>query len=49
MEESLVYFAVYKPTKPIFDPSAVVMFAIAVTTVLLAAYVANTPFELRYF
>jgi hypothetical protein len=40
---------VYTPKKPVLDPSVAVMFFVAVTTVLLAAYIANTPFDfLRY-
>ena len=41
----MVYVTVYTPTKPVLDPSAALMFFIAVTTVLLAAYIANTPFD----
>ena len=45
----MVYVTVYTPKKPALDPSVAVMFFVAVTTVLLAAYIANTPFEfLRY-
>ncbi len=40
-----MYVTVYTPNKPVLDPSVVVMFFVAVTTVLLAAYIANTPFE----
>ena len=41
----MVYVTVYTPTKPVLDPSVALMFFIAVTTVLLAAYIANTPFD----
>ena len=45
----MVYVTVYTPKKPLLDPSVALMFLIAVTTVLLASYIANTPFDfLRY-
>ena len=45
----MVYVTVYTPKKPILDPSIALMFFVAITTVLLAAYIANTPFDfLRY-
>ena len=36
---------IYTPFLPPLDPSAALIFVIAVTTVLLASYLANTPWE----
>jgi len=36
---------IYTPSPPPLDPSAAIIFVIAVTTVLLASYLANTPWE----
>ena len=49
MREAVVHVNVYKPRRPVLDPSLALMFAIAVTTALLASFIANSPFEfLRY-
>ena len=46
---SPVYLSAFTPYSPPADPSSIVIFLTAVITVLLASFIANSPFEfLRY-